>query len=58
MVSVRRAEGRAAAPEEGAHLGLGLYIVRLVARHHGGGVRACNRGQGGVRFEVSVPLAR
>jgi len=55
MVSVRRAEERSAAPEERAHLGLGLYIVRLVAEHHRGSVRAVNRAEGGVRFEVSVP---
>jgi dedicated sortase system histidine kinase len=56
MVSVRPAE-HGAAREDGAHLGLGLYIVRLVAEHHGGTVRAENRAQGGVRFEVSVPSA-
>jgi two-component system sensor histidine kinase ChvG len=53
---VRPAE-HGAAREDGAHLGLGLYIVRLVAEHHGGTVRAENRAQGGVRFEVSVPSA-
>jgi two-component system sensor histidine kinase ChvG len=51
MISLRGAEGRA----DGAHLGLGLYVVRLVAEHHGGNVRAGNRGEGGVRFEVAVP---
>lgn len=44
---------------EGAHLGLGLYIVRLVAEAHGGEVRAENLpGDRGVRFEVTLPLAR
>jgi dedicated sortase system histidine kinase len=57
MVSVRDAGGRTAAADAGAHLGLGLYIVRLVAEYHGGSVRAANRAQGGVRFEVRVPLA-
>jgi signal transduction histidine kinase len=57
MVSVRAAGEGSRANAEGAHLGLGLYIVRLVAEHHGGSVRAENRPQGGVRFEVAVPLA-
>jgi len=40
---------------EGEHLGLGLYIVRLVAEFHGGRVRAANLPGGkGVRFEVEV----
>jgi len=52
MVSLR-------APERaGAHLGLGLYIVRLVAEFHGGSVRGTNLpGDAGVRFEVELPLA-
>ncbi|HSN21565.1 MAG TPA: ATP-binding protein [Usitatibacter sp.] len=58
MVSVRRAAEQAGAREDGAHLGLGLYIVRLVAEHHGGSVRAANREGGGVRFEVEIALAR
>lgn len=49
MVSMR-------APDDGAHLGLGLYIVRIVAEYHGGTVRAANLpGNGGVRFEVDLP---
>ena len=53
MVSVRVAEpGR-----DGGHLGLGLYIVRLVAEFHGGRVRARNLSAGGgARFEVEVLL--
>jgi two-component system sensor histidine kinase ChvG len=53
MVSLRAPEpGR-----EGGHLGLGLYIVRLVAEFHGGRVRARNlSAEGGARFEVEVLL--
>ena len=39
--------------ENGNHLGLGLYIVRLIAEFHNGGVTAQNLPDGtGVRFEV------
>jgi len=38
----------------GAHLGLGLHVVRLIAQHHGGRVRAIDR-PGGVRFQVDFP---
>ena len=52
LVSLRPAAGK----REG-HLGLGLYIVRLVAEAHGGRVRAQNLpGESGVRFEVEVLL--
>lgn len=41
-----------------AHLGLGLYIVRLIAEGHGGRVSATQlRDPDRVRFEVSLPLA-
>ncbi len=53
MVSLRPPEPA----RGGAHLGLGLYIVRLVAEFHGGGVRARNLcAEGGARFEVEVLL--
>jgi two-component system, OmpR family, sensor histidine kinase ChvG len=52
MVSVRNA---AAAKEP--HLGLGLYIVRLVAEFHGGTARAVDREDGsGVVVSVRCPL--
>jgi signal transduction histidine kinase len=55
MVTLR-APRPAAAGDEAAHLGLGLYIVRLVAEFHGGRARAVNLPGGrGVRFEVELP---
>lgn len=52
MVSVR--EGRGSEP----HLGLGLYIVRLIAEFHGGTVRAADRAdKPGVVVTVHLPLA-
>jgi two-component system, OmpR family, sensor histidine kinase ChvG len=52
MVSVR-----AAARGEEPHLGLGLYIVRLVAQFHGAAAHAANRADGrGVT--VGVVFAR
>jgi dedicated sortase system histidine kinase len=54
MVSLRGGEHRA--PDQG-HLGLGLYIVRLVAEFHGGQVRAENvTPERGVRFVVELPM--
>jgi len=54
MVSLRAAPAAGGVP----HLGLGLYIVRLVAEFHGGAVRAANVAETGrVRFEVELPLA-
>ncbi len=58
MVTLREPE-REGAAAAGAHLGLGLYIVRLVAEAHGGEVRAENlTPDAGVRFEVRVPATR
>ena len=37
------------------HLGLGLFIARIIARHHGGDIMAANV-TGGVRFTVDLPL--
>ena len=48
MVSSRQDGG-----ESGSHLGLGLYIVRLITEFHNGAVSASNLPDGsGVRFEV------
>lgn len=56
MVSLRSPE-RGATPGEGVHLGLGLYIVRLITAFHGGTARALNLGpERGVRFEIEVLL--
>jgi two-component system sensor histidine kinase ChvG len=59
MVSVRppTAEGVPRATRE-PHLGLGLFIVRLIAEFHGGTARARNRTDtSGVIVEVAFPLA-
>ena len=51
MVSVRDKRG------DQPHLGLGLYIVRLITEFHRGNVRACNNADGkGVTFEASFPI--
>jgi dedicated sortase system histidine kinase len=56
MVSLRGAERSA---PDSTHLGLGLYIVRLVAEFHGGRVSATNlEGGAGVRFEVELRLSQ
>lgn len=53
MVSVRPAN-----PAKEPHLGLGLYIVRLVAEFHGGTAQAMDREDGsGVVIKVRTPLA-
>ncbi|MCE5202665.1 MAG: hypothetical protein LLG24_00360 [Actinomycetia bacterium] len=45
--------GGRSAPEG---LGLGLYIVRAIARSHGGSARAEDREGGGARFVIELPL--
>jgi dedicated sortase system histidine kinase len=47
LVSVRSNEG-------GKHLGLGLFIARLIATGHGGSIKAFDV-EGGVTFEVRLP---
>ncbi len=49
MVSVRPGDG-------GKHLGLGLYVAKLIAEGHGGQIAAQNI-DGGVMFTVSLPAA-
>ncbi len=54
MVSIRPASVRA---EGEPHLGLGLYIVRLIAQFHGGSAAAHDRTDGeGVIVTISLPL--
>ena len=54
MVSVRPGSG-----SDVPHLGLGLYIVRLITEFHAGTARADDRNEGnGVIVTVSMPLAR
>jgi signal transduction histidine kinase len=53
MISVRKE-----ASSDNPHLGLGLYIVRLIAEFHGGRARARNREDGsGVIFEIRLLAA-
>lgn len=51
MISVRKE-----ASGDNPHLGLGLYIVRLIAEFHGGRAGARNLNGEGVVFEIRVPL--
>jgi dedicated sortase system histidine kinase len=54
MVSVRTEQSR-----DQPHLGLGLYIVRLIAEFHGGRATAMNRTDAqGVIVSVDLPLVR
>jgi len=50
MVSVRRGGGK-------RHLGLGLYIARLIAEGHNGSIAADNT-DGGVVFTIKLPAAK
>jgi two-component system sensor histidine kinase ChvG len=54
MVSVREAPGGGT-----PHLGLGLYVARLIAEFHGGTIDAADAaGRDGVALRVRLPLAR
>jgi signal transduction histidine kinase len=41
--------------KDNKHLGLGLYVAKLIADGHGGSIRAENI-EGGVQFSVLLPL--
>ena len=44
--------------QDGVHFGLGLYVVRVIAEHHGGSASAANRADGsGVVIAVRLPRA-
>ncbi len=50
MVTIRSKEAR-------LHIGMGLYVVRVIAEHHGGSVSATNLPDGnGVKVSVNLPL--
>lgn len=52
MVSVRESN-----PDNRLHFGMGLYVVRVIAEHHGGSVSASNLLSGrGVTVRVTLPL--
>ncbi|MEO8716991.1 MAG: ATP-binding protein [Burkholderiales bacterium] len=54
MVSVREPRAGAA-----PHLGLGLYVARLIAEFHGGAIEAADAAMGdGVVLRVHLPLSR
>ena len=40
------------------HLGMGLYVARVIAEHHGGAIRAWNADVDRVVFEVTLRAAR
>ena len=45
-------------PQNRLHFGLGLYVVRVIAEHHGGVAKAVNLPDGsGVAMVVQLPLA-
>jgi K+-sensing histidine kinase KdpD len=51
MVSVR-----ATNPDNRLHFGMGLYVVRVIAEHHGGSVTATNLiDDTGVTIKVTLP---
>jgi signal transduction histidine kinase len=52
MVSVRKSN-----PDNRLHFGMGLYVVRVIAEHHGGSVSAANLLSGnGVTIRINLPL--
>ncbi len=54
MVSIRESN-----PDNRLHFGMGLYVVRIIAEHHGGSVKATNLFDGkGVSMKVTLPIYR
>jgi dedicated sortase system histidine kinase len=53
MISVREAHATTTTP----HLGIGLYVARLIAEFHGGSIAATDLPEGGVEVGVRLPLA-
>ena len=52
MVSIRESNS-----DNRLHFGMGLYVVRIIAQHHGGSVTASNLVDGtGVIIKVSLPI--
>ena len=52
MVSIRDSN-----PDNRLHFGMGLYVVRIIAEHHGGSVKASNLIDGtGVSIRVTLPI--
>ena len=52
MISVREARATTT-----PHLGIGLYVARLIAEFHGGSIAAADLPEGGVELGVRLPLA-
>jgi signal transduction histidine kinase len=42
-------------PEQGTHLGLGLYIAKLIAEAHGGDISVTSNDQAGTTFSIRLP---
>jgi len=42
-------------PEQGTHLGLGLYIAKLIAEAHGGDISVTSNEQAGTTFFLRLP---
>jgi signal transduction histidine kinase len=42
-------------PEQGAHLGLGLYIAKLIVEAHGGDISVTSNEQAGTTFSLRIP---
>ena len=51
MTSIRETN-----PDNRLHFGMGLYVVRIIAKHHGGNAKAVNLSdKRGVKIEVTLP---